>query len=92
MSAIDYGELREHVETAVLALDRWATHATDTTAGARIAANVAVECIDAAARELYRIRGELVGQIRAYDDATATRTDALLTRIRAERELAGGAR
>lgn len=77
-------ELREMVDTLLLALDRWATR-DEPGAQVRDAANVAVECIDAATRELYRIRSELVGQVRVYDDATAARADALIAQLRAER-------
>lgn len=82
---IDCAELREMVDTAAMALAQWAYRDTTKVPGVRDAANVAVECIDAALRELYRIRGELVGQIRRYDDATAARVDALLAASRADR-------
>jgi hypothetical protein len=83
---LDCARLREDVDTAAMALAQWA-YREEPAAGARDAANVAVECIDSALRELHRIRADLVGQIRVYDDATAARTDALLARIRAERGL-----
>lgn len=44
----------------------------------RQAANVAVDSIDALLRELYRMRTELITQIRVSDDASAERVDALL--------------
>jgi hypothetical protein len=51
-------------------------------AAVRRAASTAVNAIDAMLRDLYLIRGRLVSEIRAADDATAARTDALLARRR----------
>jgi hypothetical protein len=78
--------LRENVDILAVALDTWAQR-HDREPRVRESANVAVECIDAAMRELYQLRSELVGQVRAFDDETARRADALLARIRAERGL-----
>jgi hypothetical protein len=47
-------------------------------AHARRCANDAMDSIDAALAALHRIRGELVGQVRAADDQSAERADALL--------------
>jgi phosphate uptake regulator len=44
----------------------------------RRAANDAMDMIDAAIKGLHEIRSTLVGEIRASDDATAARADALL--------------
>jgi hypothetical protein len=51
-------------------------------AHARRCANDAIDAIDAALAALHRLRGELVGQVRQADDATAARVDALLARMR----------
>jgi hypothetical protein len=45
-----------------------------------------VDAADAALGELYRIRAQLVSEIRDADDATAARVDALLNRSREEGE------
>jgi hypothetical protein len=45
----------------------------------RRAANEAMDTIDEMLRELYAMRSRLVTQIRAADDATGRRVDALLT-------------
>jgi hypothetical protein len=47
-------------------------------AHARRCANDAIDAIDGALAALHRIRGELVGQVRRADDATAARVDELL--------------
>jgi hypothetical protein len=44
----------------------------------RRAANTAMDQIDAMLAELHRMRSRLVGEIRASDEATAARADALL--------------
>ena len=44
----------------------------------RRAANTAMDEIDAMLRELHQMRSRLVGEIRAADDATAVRVDAML--------------
>ena len=54
-------------------------------AGARQAANTAMDEIDAMLRELHQLRARLVGEIRAADDATAARVDELLRQCREER-------
>lgn len=81
---IDCANLREHVEMASVALARWAYRDESKDPQVRRSANLAVESIDAALTALHRIRQELVGQIREYDDATAKRVDELLARRRAE--------
>jgi hypothetical protein len=49
-------------------------------AHARRCASDAIDAADRAIGTLHRIRGELVGQVRAADDATAARVDELLAR------------
>jgi hypothetical protein len=51
-------------------------------AHARHCASDAVDAIDAALHDLHALRSRLVGEIRAGDDATAARADALLARGR----------
>jgi len=48
----------------------------------RRAANTAMDVIDSMLAELYGLRSRLVTEIRAADDATAARADALLRRCR----------
>lgn len=47
-------------------------------ANARRAASDAMDAIDRMTRELYRLRERLVSDIRAADDASAARVDAML--------------
>ena len=51
---------------------------------ARRCASDAVDAIDAALRGLNQVRQRLIGDIRAADDATAARADALLERLRGD--------
>jgi hypothetical protein len=80
-SALD--ALRGHLGELETALALSATR-DDTKAqpDVRQAANDAMDAVDAALRELHGIRALLVGEIRASDDATAARADALLARVR----------
>jgi hypothetical protein len=50
---------------------------------ARRAASTAMDAIDAMLADLHAMRARLVTEIRASDDATAARADALLAGIRA---------
>ena len=50
----------------------------------RQAANRAMDTIDAMLGELHAIRSRLTSEIRASDDATATRQDAMLAELRAQ--------
>lgn len=70
-----------------VALATWTTR-DDTKAqpAVRIAANTAMDAIDAMLAELYRARQQLVTEIRVSDDATAARVDALLAEARVRRE------
>jgi hypothetical protein len=76
--------LRDHVDDlgAWLAIGE-GRHEPD--AHARRCASDAVDAIDAALRELHGIRARLTGEIRASDDATAARADALLEQLRDDR-------
>ena len=48
----------------------------------RRAANTAMDAIDAMLAELYALRSRLMTEIRASDDATGRRVDAMLARCR----------
>jgi hypothetical protein len=50
----------------------------------------AVEVIDEIIRDLHALRGQLVGELRADDDARAVRVDAMLAESRARREAGNG--
>jgi hypothetical protein len=52
----------------------------------RRAANTAMHAVDGLLRNLHQLRSCLVCEIRASDAASAARTDALLERIRRERD------
>jgi hypothetical protein len=78
--------LRGHVDELATALMLWGTRDdTKPQPDVRQAANDAMDATDAALRELHGIRAQLVGEIRASDDAAAIRAEALLRRIREER-------
>jgi hypothetical protein len=49
------------------------------------AGHEAVEAIDELARQLYRLREQLVGELRQDEDLRADRVDAMLARLRQER-------
>jgi hypothetical protein len=73
--------LRNNVEDLAVALAIWqARDDTKPDAHARSAANDAMDAIDGALDELHALRRSLVSEIRASDDATAARVDALLAR------------
>jgi hypothetical protein len=76
---VNTNALQFHVDRLDDALILW-TDRDDTKPqpALRQAANVAVDSIDALLRELYRMRTELITQIRVSDDASAERVDALL--------------
>ena len=54
------------------------------------AAHDTLAVIDAAIRELHKIRGLLTGELRADEDARAVRVDAMIAAGRARREVAHG--
>ncbi len=74
-------ELHTHVDNLGPSLAIWEARA-EPDAQARRCSSDAVDTIDAALAELHGIRARLIGQIRASDDATAVRVDALLARKR----------
>jgi hypothetical protein len=78
--------LRGHLGELETALALWATR-DDTKAqpDIRQAANDAIDAVDGALRELHGIRAELLGEVRASDDAATARAGELLRRIREER-------
>jgi len=69
--------LRNHVEDLGTWLGIWCNR-KEPDAHARRCANDAVDAIDAMLRKLYLVRGRLTGEVRAADDASAARADALL--------------
>lgn len=52
----------------------------------REAANTAMDAIDAMLRILHEARAQLVAEVRESDDAAAARADALLARLRDQRQ------
>jgi hypothetical protein len=75
--------IRNRVEDLAAALAVWSSR-TEPDAHARRCANDAMDAVDAALADLHRIRQRLFSEIRASDDATAARADALLERLRAD--------
>ncbi len=75
------GTIRDLVEDLSYAHARWSEREDNKPApAARKAANEAVAAIDGLLRELHKLRTDLGNQMRASDDATAARVDALLKR------------
>ena len=73
--------IRSHADDLGAWLGIW-VHRSEPDAHARRCASDAVDAIDAMLRDLHAVRARLVGEIRASDDATAARADALLRRGR----------
>ncbi len=73
--------IRGHVEDLAVWLGIWEAR-NEPDAHARRCASDAVGAIDAMLRDLYEVRARLIGEIRAADDASAARADALLARMR----------
>ena len=70
--------IRNHVEDLGVWLAIWVNR-TEPDARARRCASDAADAIDAMSlRDLYLVRGRLVSEIRASDDATAARAHGLL--------------
>jgi hypothetical protein len=88
MTAFDsaLSALRGHLGELETALALWVTR-DDAKAqpDIRQAANDAIDAIDTAIRELYGIRGQLIPEVRASDDAATARAEELLRHIREER-------
>jgi hypothetical protein len=71
--------LRSRLGDLAAALARWETRDdARPQPGVRRAANDAIDAIDAMLAGLHGIRSRLTGEIRASDDATAARVDAML--------------
>jgi hypothetical protein len=73
----DLSALYHHVQDAALWLAIWQNR-EEPDPVARLRASDAVGAIDAMLLELHDVRARLVGEIRAADDATGVRVDALL--------------
>jgi hypothetical protein len=73
------GRLEDSAGLLGVMLGQWAyrDEARDK-AAARRAANTAVDTIDGMLAALHKARAALVAEVRAYDDATAARVDAML--------------
>ena len=75
--------LRNHVDDLGAWLAIWEGR-REPDAHARRCASDAVDAIDAMLRALHEVRQRLTGEIRAADDASAARADALLERLRGD--------
>lgn len=74
-----YAKLEDPTGVLSVALGQWEDRDdTRPQPEVRRAANTAMDAIDAMLAELHQMRSRLVGEIRASDDATAARADALL--------------
>ena len=75
-----YARLEDPMGVLGVALAQWQTRDdTRPQAEVRRAANTAMDAIDAMLAELHQMRSRLVGEIRASDDASAARVDAMLS-------------
>jgi hypothetical protein len=75
-----YAKLEDPMGVLSVALAQWETRDdTRPQPEVRRAANTAMAEIDEMLSELHAMRSRLVGEIRASDDASAARADALLT-------------
>ena len=74
-----YAKLEDLMGVLSIALGQWERRDdTKPQPEVRRAANTAVDAIDAMLAELHAMRSRLLGEIRAADDATGERVDALL--------------
>lgn len=81
MSDNETPTVRIHVlaEKFAVSLATWATRDDSKAQPAvRVAANDAMDAIDALLRELHGVRSKLLGEIRDHDDIAAVRVDAML--------------
>jgi len=81
----DFGPVVGHVNDAQLWTVIWERRADGPDAVARARGSDAVNAIDAALLALHEIRHRLVGELRAADDATDARVDALLAERHTEK-------
>jgi len=79
VSTWDLAPIRHHVRDLGAWLAIWSAR-SEPDAHARRGANHAIDAIDALLRDLHDLRARLVAEIRAADDASAARADALLHR------------
>ena len=74
-----HAKLEDPVGVLAVALAQWETRdGTRPQPEVRRAANTAMDAIDSMLRDLHAMRSRLVGEIRADDEATGRRADALL--------------
>jgi hypothetical protein len=71
--------IRSHADDLGVWLGIWVNR-SEPDAHARRCASDAVDAIDAMLRDLHQVRGRLVSEIRAADDATAARADFFTSR------------
>jgi hypothetical protein len=77
---------QSYLTTAEDALDGWCARRTTKTHTYVEDGHEAIYFIDELLRELHRVRGALVDEIRVDEDERAVRVDRLLAQCRAERE------
>lgn len=84
MSADPIASILEHVEQLGVSAAWWTDRDIDRLDGgkSRRAASDAVGAIDAALRELHQVRGQLITEVRRWDDAVSVRVDEFLARRR----------
>jgi len=80
-----YARLEDPMGVLAFALGQWEDR-DDSKAQPEVrrAANTAMDEIDVMLRELHAMRSRLTSEIRASDDASAARADAMLARMREE--------
>lgn len=77
--------IRDEADVLAGAAACWAGRTDERPPAQRRAASEAIAAADAILREVYALRGYLADTVRASDDATAQRVDAMLERARRER-------
>lgn len=83
---VESAVLHAHARIIGASLALWAQRDGNTgTVEQRQAANAAMDAIDALTRELHNLRSHLVREMRAYDDETGRRVDAMLAELDARR-------
>ena len=80
-----HARLEDPMGVLAIALGQWEDRdETRPQPEVRRAANTAMDEIDLMLRELHAMRARLVSEIRASDDTSASRADALLERLRGD--------
>jgi hypothetical protein len=78
-------DAQAHLAAAAEAIDGWSARQTSERHSYVGDGHEAIRLIDAATRELYRLRADLAHEIRTDDDERAVRVDRMLAELKARR-------